>query len=213
MVDPAEQWRAFDALISTISPDALALPDGLISKIPPRPSGYPSTIENFEGHTGPTFDPIAVAEAAANNTLSYLLDRERAARLIEFQARDAHQPGLIPVLNKLIDKTWKTPLQPGFKGELQVLVDNLTLKHLLALAADPKNAENVRGEALLAITDLSTWMGLQVVTAEPRWKAALYFALSQVNDFTKNPDKFIPQPALEMPPGAPIGMPDDEFNF
>jgi hypothetical protein len=213
MVDPAEQWRAFDALMNTISPDALILPDGLISKIPPRPSGYPSTIENFEGHTGPTFDPIAVAEAAANNTLSYLLDRERAARLIEFQARDPHQPGLIPVLNKLIDKTWKTPLQPGFKGELQVLVDNLTLKHLLGLAADPKNAENVRGEALLAITDLSTWMGLQLVSAEPRWKAALYFALSQVNDFSKNPDKFVPQPALEMPPGAPIGMPDDEFNF
>ncbi|HEY4337227.1 MAG TPA: zinc-dependent metalloprotease [Puia sp.] len=213
MVDPAEQWRAFDALVNTITPDALALPDQLISKIPPRPSGFPSTIENFDGHTGPTFDPIAVAEAAANNTLTYLLDRERAARLIEFQARDAHQPGLIPVLNKLIEKTWKTPLQPGMKGELQVLVDNLTLKHLLALAADPKNAENVRGEALLAITDLSTWMGLQLVSAEPRWKAALYFALSQVNDFSKNPDKFIPQPALEMPPGAPIGMPDDEFNF
>jgi hypothetical protein len=213
MVDPAEQWRAFDALMNTITPDALTLPDDLIRKIPPRPSGYPSTIENFEGHTGPTFDPIAVAEAATNNTLSYLLDHERAARLIEFQARDEHQPGLIPVLNKLIEKTWKTPLKPGFKGELQVLVDNLTLKHLLALAADPKNAENVRGEALLAITDLSIWMGLQVVSAEPRWKAALYFGLSQVNEFTKNPDKFIPQPALEMPPGAPIGMPDDEFNF
>lgn len=213
MVDPAEQWRAFDALTNTITPDALILPDDLIRKIPPRPSGYPSTVENFEGRTGPTFDPIAVAEAAANNTLSYLLDHERAARLIEFQARDEHQPGLIPVLNKLIERTWKTPLKPGMKGELQVLVDNLTLKHLLALAADPKNAENVRGEAQLAITDLSTWMGLQVVNADPRWKAALYFGLSQINEFTKNPDKFIPQPAMEMPPGAPIGMPDDEFNF
>jgi hypothetical protein len=213
MVDPAEQWRAFDALTNTITPDALALPDDLIRKIPPRPSGYPSTVENFEGHTGPTFDPIAAAEAAANTTLSYLLDKERAARLIEYQARDEHQPGLIPVLNKLIEKTWKAPLQPGYKGELQVLVDNLTLKHLLALAADPKNAENVRGEALLAITDLSTWMALQLPSAEPRWKAALYFGLSQINDFTKDPEKFIPQPALEMPPGAPIGMPDDEFEY
>ena len=213
MVDPAEQWRAFDALMNTLTPDALALPDDLIRKIPPRPSGYPSTIENFEAHTGPTFDPIAVAEAAANNTLSYLLNNERAARLIEFQARDEHQPGLLPVLNKLIERTWRTPPKPGMKGELQVLVDNLTLKHLLALAADPKNAENVRGEALLVINDLATWMGLQVVSAEPRWKAALYFGLSQVNAFSKDPDKFIPQPALEMPPGAPIGMPDDEFNF
>lgn len=213
MVDPAEQWRALDALVNTITPDALALPENLIQKIPPRPTGYPSTIENFVGHTGPTFDPIAVAEAATDNTLSYLLNAERAARLIEYQARDEHQPGLLAVLDKLIEKTWKTPLKPGYKGELQIVVDNLTLKHLLALAADPKNADNVRSEALLTINDLAVWMGLQLVSAGPKWKGALYFGLAQIGEFSKNPDKFIPEPALEMPPGAPIGMPDNEFEY
>ncbi len=213
MVDPAEQWRAFDALTKTITPEALALPEALIQKIPPRPTGYPGTIEVFRGHTGPTFDPIAAAEAAADNTLSYLLNPERAARLIEYQARDEHQPGLLPVLDSLLQKTWKTPLQPGYKGELQILVDNLTLKRLLALAADPKNADDVRGEALLTITDLSVWMGLQVVSAQGKWKGALYFGLTQIQAFTKDPDKFMPQPAVEMPPGAPIGMPDNEFEF
>jgi hypothetical protein len=213
MVDPAEQWRAFDALTKTITPEALALPEALIQKIPPRPTGYPGTIEVFRGHTGPTFDPIAAAEAAADNTLSYLLNPERAARLIEYQARDEHQPGLLPVLDSLLQKTWKTPLQPGYKGELQLLVDNLTLKRLLALAADPKNADNVRGEALLTITDLSVWMGLQVVSAQGKWKGALLFSLTQIQEFTKDPDKFMPQPAVEMPPGAPIGMPDNEFAY
>jgi hypothetical protein len=213
MVDPVEQWRAFDALTKTITPEALALPEALIQKIPPRPTGYPETIEVFRGHTGPTFDPIAAAEAAADNTLSYLLNPERAARLVEYQARDEHQPGLLAVLDSLLQKTWKTPLQPGYKGELQILVDNLTLKRLLALAADPRNAENVRGEALLTITDLSVWMGLQVVSAKGKWKGALYFGLTQIQEFTKDPDKFIPQPAVEMPPGAPIGMPDNEFEF
>jgi hypothetical protein len=213
MVDPAQQWRAFDALMNTITPEALRLPETLIQKIPPRPSGYPSTIEVFRGHTGPTFDPIAAAEAAADNTLSYLLNSERAARLIEYQARDEHQPGFLPVLDSLIGRTWKTPLQPGYKGELQLLVDNLTLKHLLSLAADPRNAENVRSETLLTITDLATWMGLQVVSAQGKWKGALYFALTQIQEFTKDPDKFVPEPALEMPPGAPIGMPDNEFEY
>jgi hypothetical protein len=104
-------------------------------------------------------------------------------------------------------------LQPGYKGELQLLVDNLTLKHLLSLAADPRNAENVRSETLLTITDLATWMGLQVVSAQGKWKGALYFALTQIQEFTKDPDKFVPEPALEMPPGAPIGMPDNEFEY
>ncbi|MBS1662779.1 MAG: zinc-dependent metalloprotease [Bacteroidetes bacterium] len=208
MVDPAEQWRAFGALMNTLSPDALALPEELIRKIPPRPSGYPSTIETFGGHTGPTFDPIAVAEAAAGNTLSYLLDHERAARLIEFQSRDAAQPGLLAVLDSLFDRTWKKTLQPGYKGELQILVDNLTLKYLLGLAADPKNGENVRGEALLKINELKDYMKSTLAgSSNPKLRAALYFGLAQIGQFEDDPNKFVPQPALEMPPGAPIGMP------
>jgi hypothetical protein len=213
MVDPAEQWRAFDALMNTITPDALALPEALIQKIPPRPTGYPATIEIFKGHTGPTFDPIAAAEAAADNTLSYMLDPERAARLIEFQARDEHQPGLLAVLDSLAGQTWRKGLPAGYKGELQLVVDNVVLKRLLALAADPRNAENVRGEALLAVTDLATWMGSQVVSAQGKWKGALYYALGQIAEFNKEPNKFVIEPALEMPPGAPIGMPDNEFAF
>ena len=213
MVDPAEQWRAFDALMNTITPDALALPETLIRKIPPRPTGYPETVEIFKGHTGPTFDPIAAAEAAADNTLSYMLDPERAARLIEFQARDEHQPGLLAVLDSLAGQTWRKGLPAGYKGELQLVVDNLMLKRLLSLAADPRNAENVRGEAMLTITDLATWMGLQVLSAQGKWKGALYFALGQIAEFNKEPNKFVIEPALGMPPGAPIGMPDDEFEF
>ncbi len=97
MVDPAVQWSAFESLMGTITPEALALPDALISKIPPRPSGYPSSIETFSGNTGPTFDPIAAAESAVSTTLSYLLDGERAARLIEYKARDNRQPVLWPL--------------------------------------------------------------------------------------------------------------------
>jgi hypothetical protein len=208
MVDPLDQWRAFDALVATITPKALSLPEALIGKIPPRPTGYPATIETWHGHTGPTFDPIAAAESAAGNTLDYLLDPQRAARLIEFQARDARQPGLLPVLDKLVNRTWKTALQPGYPGELQVLVDNLVLKGLLAMAASPRNAENVRGEAMLEIGELKDWMKKGLAGAGLRLKSALYFGLSQIEGFEKDPDKFIPEPALEMPPGAPIGMPE-----
>jgi hypothetical protein len=208
MVDPAEQWRAFDALVATITPEALSLPEALIAKIPPRPTGYPSTIETWHGHTGPTFDPIGAAETAAGNTVSYLLDPERAARLIEFQARDERQPGLLPVLDSLILRTWKTPPVPGYPGELQVLVDNLVLNGLLTMAASTQNAKNVRGEAMLEIGELKEWMNKSMAGAAPRWKAALYFGLSQIDGFEKDPDKFVAEPGLEMPPGAPIGMLD-----
>ncbi|MGI4022650.1 MAG: zinc-dependent metalloprotease [Janthinobacterium lividum] len=213
MVEPAEQWRAFDALMSTISPDALALPESLIAKIPPRPVGYPSSVETFGGHTGVTFDPIGAAETATNATLTYLLDAQRAARLIEYNARDGKQPGLLAVLDKLLSQTWKAPVMSGYKGELQILVNNLTLKYLLEMAANNQAGENVRGEALLKINELQQWMNSSLAAATPKQKAAMYFALSQIEDFHKTPDKYQPAPALEMPPGAPIGMPDNEFEF
>ncbi len=213
MVDPAEQWKALDALMNTLTPDALALPEDLIRKIPPRPTGYPSTIETFGGHTGPTFDPIGAAETAAGNTVSYLLDAARAARLVEYHARDSRQPGLMAILDKIIEKTWKAPMQPGYKGELQVMVDDIILKHLLMLAADTHAAENVRGDVLLEVSQLAEWMGATQINAEIRVKAAMYFGLSQIKEFDRDPNKFAPEAVLEMPPGAPIGMPDNEFEW
>lgn len=212
MVEPQEQWRALSALMNTVSPDALVLPESLISKIPPRPSGYPGTIETFSGHTGPTFDPMAVAETAAATTLSYILDPERAARLIEYQARDARQPGFMPVIDKLLTSTWKAPVLLGYRGELQTLVNNITLKYLLILAANTQSSESVRGQALLKINDLKHWMTAKVTGAAAKQKAALLFGLSQINEFEQFPDRFQPAPAFDMPPGAPIGMPDEIFE-
>jgi len=212
MVDPAEQWRAFNSLTATITPAALELPEALIRKIPPRPTGYPATIEVFRGHTGPTFDPIAAASAAADNTLSYLLDAERAARLIEYQARDERQPGLMAVLDSLVARTWKAPVPAGYPGELQLLVDNLTLRRLLALAGDPRHADNVRAEGLAAVDGLKSWMEAQVGGATGKWKGALLFGLEQIGEFQKDAGKFVIETSVEMPPGAPIGMPDMDWQ-
>ena len=211
MVEPAEQWRAFESLMSTITPEALALPEALIQKIAPRPSGYQSTVENFSGYTGPTFDPIAAAESAASTTLSYLLDSERAARLIEFSGRDVAQPGFMPVVDKLIAKTWKAPLLPGYKGELQTMVNDQVLKYLLQLAANNRTSAIVRGQALLKIEDLKSWMTATQLTAQPAQRASMLFALTQIEAFKQDPNKFQPPAATDMPPGAPIGMPDMDF--
>jgi hypothetical protein len=207
-VSPADQWKAFNALMATITPDALALPEKLIEKIPPRPIGYPRTRETFKSRTGLTFDPLSAAESAASNTLEFMLQPQRAARLVEYHSRDNTQPGLEALLNKLVAQTWKTPQQPGYKGEIQRLVNNLTLKQLLALAANTKAPESVRGITLLQIDDLKKWMNKTVLTAGKDQKANLLFGLSQIGQFEKNPDKFQPAETLNMPDGSPIGMDD-----
>ncbi|MDN3584207.1 zinc-dependent metalloprotease [Mucilaginibacter flavus] len=205
-VPPAEQWKAFNALMGTITPDALALPEKLIEKIPPRPIGYPRTRETFKAHTGLTFDPMAAAESAAGATLSFMLQPERAVRLVEYQSRDNTQPGLLPVLNKLVAQTWKAPQPAGYKGELQGLVNNLVLKQILTLAATKSAPASVRGIALLQIDELKKWMQTSVVNVTDSRKANLLFGLAEIKQFENNPDKFEPAPTLNMPDGSPIGM-------
>ena len=211
MVDPAVQWSAFESLMGTITPEALALPDALISKIPPRPSGYPSSIETFSGNTGPTFDPIAAAESAVSTTLSYLLDGERAARLIEYKARDSRQPGFMAVVDKLLEKTWKAPLPEGYKGELQTMVNNEVMRYLLQLAANTNTSKIVRGQALLKLEELKSFINTQLPTAEPNLKANMLFALVQMDAFKADPSKFQAPASIAIPPGAPIGMPNMDF--
>ncbi|MDB5123292.1 MAG: peptidase [Mucilaginibacter sp.] len=205
-ISPAEQWKAFNALMATIGPDALSLPEKLIEKIPPRPDGYPRTRELFKARTGLTFDPMAAAESSAATTLAFMLQPERAARLVEYQARDSDQPGLIAVLDKLIAQTWKATQQTGYSGELQRLVNNLTLKQLLTLAATSTAPESVRGIALLEIDGLRKWMNVAMKTASGNQKANLLFGLSQIDQFEKNPSQFKPAPVVNMPDGSPIGQ-------
>jgi hypothetical protein len=195
--------------MGTITPDALALPEKLIEKIPPRPIGYPRTRETFKSRTGLTFDPMSAAESAASNTLEFMLQPQRAARLVEYHSRDNTQPGLDAVLNKLVAQTWKAPQLKGYYGELQRLVNTLTLKQILELAADTKAPVSVRGITLLQIDELKKWMNNSALTAGNEQKASLLFGLSQINEFQNNPDKFKPAETLSMPDGSPIGM--DEY--
>ena len=117
----------------------------------------------------------------------------------------------MPVVDKMLEKTWKAPLAAGYNGELQAVVNNLTLKHLLALAANEKASPSVRGEALLKVDELQQWMTATAPKAEARQKANIMFGLAQIGKYRENPEKFLTPAASVMPPGAPIGMPAIDF--
>jgi len=206
LIAPKDQWKAFDALMSTITPDALALPEKLIRQLAPYPEGYSRTKENFQGYTGVTFDPLGAAESIAGVTLSYLLDAERAARLVEYHSRDAAQPGLLAVIDKLTAQTWKAVPAPGYRGQLQKMVKMTMLKKLLTLAANAEAPDYVRAQALAEVNSLKKWMiTAEAGTVDLDLKGDYLFGLQQIAQFERNPDKFQPAPVETMPAGAPIG--------
>ncbi len=105
IVAAAEQRRALAAVLATLKPEELALPESLLKIIPPRPVDYPRGREDFKIRTSPAFDALAPAEAAAQQTLQFLFNPQRASRLVEFHARDAANPSLEEVLNQILAST------------------------------------------------------------------------------------------------------------
>src|SRR5947209_1383448 len=75
IVDAKRQRDAIDAVMATLDPKFLVLPQRILDVIPPRAYGYEGgTAELFEKKTAPVFDPVAAATASIDITMSALLD-------------------------------------------------------------------------------------------------------------------------------------------
>ncbi len=211
IVDPAEQKKALAAVLKTLSPETLTLPEPVLRLLPPVPPGYPRDRESFPSHTGLTFDPIAAAESAADLTLAVLLDPARASRLIEYHMRVPASPALRTVLESISSATAERP-EGGhtMSSEVERAVEFRALEAMLALAVNPEASSQARAIAQSHIKDvLKAWTTADPLkdTAEAIHRAAL---IDRINEFERDPAKFVPAKPVEAPPGMPIGD-DDEY--
>ena len=211
IVAPAEQRRALAAVLTTLKPETLALPESLLEIIPPRPPGYPRGREDFKIHTSPAFDALAPAEAAARHTLQFLFNPERAARLVEFHARNSENPSLEEVLAAVIGATWKAPHGTGYDAEIARVVDNVALYDLMTLAGNQQATGQVRAIASLELDELKNWLTkAQEGAKDEEERAHLFWGAEQIQQFQKDPKVIGLTAPLEPPDGPPIGSDDDE---
>ena len=212
MVPAQQQRQALRELLATLTPDALALPESILSLLPPRAYGYSRTRETFKIRTGVTFDPLAAAETAADLTVRFLLHPQRATRLVEFHARDRDYPGFGEAVDPLLDATWKTPRGEDFAGEVQRVVDNVVLHHLMNLAANQEASNQVRALATLKLDELKQWLRSQE-PGEEKQRAHVVFALRQIERFQRNPKQRHLSAPVPQPAGPPIGSEANDAMF
>jgi uncharacterized protein DUF4953/uncharacterized protein DUF5117 len=224
IIAPEEQRRALAAVLDTLKPENLALPESLLRLIPPRPPGYPRTREDFRIRTYPNFDGLAPAEAFANHVCDFLFNPERAARLVEFHARDPRYPGWDEVLDKIIAATWKAPIGPAkrpqppasaarkypfaidYESEVQHTVNMVVLSELMALAANERAANQVRAIAEFRLDLLRTWLiNERNLTRDQNQQAFLFYAANQIKRFQEDPKKMNLTRPGDPPDGQPIG--------
>ncbi|OJJ14884.1 peptidase [marine bacterium AO1-C] len=207
IVPAKEQQQALQALLNTIQPEALVLSEKLLKILPPRAYGYGRGRENFKPRTGVAFDPMAAAETAANMTVSMILHHERAARLIQYHARNSQNPGFAQVVKQLLDATWTADFKEGQMAEVQRVVNNVVLYQLMKLASNQRAAPQVKAIASYTLQELKKWLinKQQKTNQGTAANAHYFFAITEIDKFQKgnHPMKFT-TPA-SAPAGSPIG--------
>jgi len=205
-VDARKQRAAIEALINTLDPGLLALPQALTDSIPPRPPGHPRGRESFIRSTGITFDPLAPAASAISLTLEVLLNQNRAARLNVLHATDSSLPGFKDVLDALAESSWYAKQQAGIAGAIQRITADQYLQELMKLATETQVNPHVRAQAFLTIRNLDEWLTKQKPgKSESDWSAFYARASHEIALMMSDPAAQTRRQAHPAPPGSPIG--------
>jgi hypothetical protein len=201
IVPAGRQRQALAALLTTLDPAALTLPAPLLAMLPPTAFGYdggPS--EHFDSHEAPFFDPLAAASIAADLTVSALLQPERAARLLDFHARDSGNPDFTEVVSALVTRTFNTGAHVRPEDlTLRRTIQDLVVTRLIALASNGDASFAVRAGARRGLR--AAHVLLQ--TAGDATGTALR---EDIGRYLARPETPAPRtPPSPIPPGEPIG--------
>lgn len=199
------QRQAIAALIATLDPAVLKLPDALVAIIPPRPPNEPKSRETFRGANGVVFDPKSPAASAVAMTLKVLLEPSRAARLA-----NTGTPGFDTVTAALLDATWKKKALAGMTGAIERQTGRQVMYALLGLAFDPAADGEVRAIALAAVGDLDNWLSRQA-PKDAVLKAHYSFARAEIERLRKDPSQLAQLAPVVIPPGSPIGSYSSQY--
>jgi hypothetical protein len=208
MLTSEQEQKALDALLKTIEPSALALPENLLRIIPPRPLGYTRHRELLKIKTELTFDPLAAAETAADMIFSLILNPARANRLVEHNLRDPKLPALTTVIDKMVNATIKSTPQTGIQGGIQMSTNLALMNNLAKLLVDEETSVQAKAIVKQRLAQLQLWLAAR--PADENWKGHFQFLASLIDLVKEQPDEFKAEKILPAPPGMPIGMKADE---
>jgi len=200
-VPAARQRAALAAVLATLDPAALDLPEPLLAVLAPVAADYPPRHEFLAGRTGATFDALGAAATAAGHALGALLPVERLARVVDHHRRDPALPGVDEVLEAILRRSFAGPA-PG-SPRLRAIrrgVQAVTVRRLLAAAGETRQTPAARAALESALERLARDLarGGRAADADDR---ALHALLA------RDIQRWFARPAGAAPPGAPPELP------
>lgn len=200
------QRKALVSLSSTLRPSELVIPKKLLNMIPPRPPGFGMHRELFPRTTGEGFDPIAPGAIAADVTIGFVLQLDRAARMVAQHAVDPTLPGLEEVIDTLTRATFDEPVANSYEAAVQRAEQRVLVTRVMWLAQGSTNSD-VRAIASSRLQRIATRprnaAGLSDIDSAHR--TLLFADIKRFIERGFESAMLTAAAAAAAPPGAPIG--------
>jgi len=201
----ANQRKALEALAGTLRPGELTVPKQVLAAIPPRPPGFGGHRELFARTTGDGFDPLSPATIAADVTIGFTLQLDRAARMVAQHALDPALPGLEEAIDRLTKATFDAAAATAYEAEVRRAEERVLVDRVMWLATGSGNGQ-VRAIASLKLGRLAA--RLRGAAASEGDAAQHTLLAADIKRFLERPaDPIRVMPAPDAPPGAPSGEP------
>ncbi len=203
-IDANEQRETLNVLLETLSAETLAIPKDKLELFPPRAFGYVRSRESFKGKTGVSFDPFSAANTASDMTLKFLLNPQRANRLVLQQSLDSKQLSLEELLNSIIENSFNKSYNDTYLGETQHQINSNVLKYLMNLAVNDQSYFQTKAIANKQISQLlRRFLNLKATDVQ-------YGIM--IKEFYEHPEKFKLEVSPKIPDGSPIGSNICNYN-
>lgn len=203
-VADADQQKALDALMRTISPEELEVPAHILALIPPRPYGFYRNRETFVSRTGPVFDPVAPAESIVDLTFSFLFETGRANRMFLQNLQDSKLPGFEDILNEVSDEVFSPSLPSGLQSEIKLMTESKLVDQLIALSKSSEASNSVRALVRYKLANLAD-SKLKGRNSSGLIGAHSAYLADKIHAYLELPEELVVQESLKVPDGSPIG--------
>ena len=200
----ANQRKALDALVSTLKPSELVVPQKVLEAIPPRPPEFPLHRELFPRTTGKAFDPLSPGTIAADVTIGFVLQLDRSARMVAQHAENPSLPGLEEIIDRLEKATFDAAAATPYEAEVRRAEERVLVDRMMWLAQGSPNGQ-VRAIAAWKLGKLAARLKAESGHSEADQAQGALLA-ADIKRFLDRPaDQSRPIVAPDAPPGAPIG--------
>jgi len=200
-ISKKEQQAALKSILKTLDASEISIPQEKLSLFPPRAYGYYRGRESFSGKTGVAFDALSAAETSADFTLKFLLNPQRASRLVQQKSLDENALGLKDVLDELVAQTISKSHKSNYYNDAQRNINYRVLYYIMNLAASKYVHPQVNAIANQTITEIG-------MKAMPNSDFSKTEMLRRIVQFKEHPELFKPIASPKIPDGSPIGSCD-----